>query len=246
MLARTAEFGTALARSRAGLALRRPHNWIQLAKFCAVGASGYVVNLGVYALLLDVAGVDFRAAAVCSFLVAVTNNYTWNRVWTFRGQRGHFAYQGMRFLVVSVAALAAQPRLPQHPRRARRGQDRGAGGRDRARDAGELRRRTSSGASLPSGRCALRRRDRAPGAARRPGGAGAHAERARRGSGERVARPSEPSFETTRSPTGCRATRRATGSSTPSSTRPSGSGACTYGGATRARSPPGRCRRTAR
>jgi putative flippase GtrA len=105
MLARTAELGTALARSRAGLALRRPHNWIQLAKFCAVGASGYVVNLGVYALLLDVAGVDFRAAAVCSFLVAVTNNYTWNRLWTFRGQRGHFAYQGMRFLVVSVAAL---------------------------------------------------------------------------------------------------------------------------------------------
>ena len=42
---------------------------------------------------------------MCSFLVAVTNNYTWNRLWTFRGQRGHFAYQGMRFLVVSVAAL---------------------------------------------------------------------------------------------------------------------------------------------
>jgi putative flippase GtrA len=37
----------------------------------------------------------------------VTNNYTWNRLWTFRGQRGHVAYQGMRFLVVSVVALGA-------------------------------------------------------------------------------------------------------------------------------------------
>jgi putative flippase GtrA len=105
MPSRTAEFGAAIVRSRAGLALRRPHNWLQLAKFCAVGATGYVVNLTVYALLIRVAGVHFLGAAVCSFLVAVTNNYTWNRLWTFRGQRGHVAYQGMRFLVVSVAAL---------------------------------------------------------------------------------------------------------------------------------------------
>ena len=46
-------------------------------------------------------------AAVGSFLVAVTNNYWWNRHWTFREQRGHVAYQGMRFLVVSTLALGA-------------------------------------------------------------------------------------------------------------------------------------------
>ncbi len=101
----TAETG--FADSRAGRALRRPHNWLQLAKFCTVGASGYVANLAVYALLLRAAGLHYLLAAVCSFLVAVTNNYTWNRVWTFRGQRGHVAYQGMRFLVVSVLALSA-------------------------------------------------------------------------------------------------------------------------------------------
>ena len=28
-------------------------------------------------------------------------------MWTFRGQRGHVAYQGLRFLVVSLIALAA-------------------------------------------------------------------------------------------------------------------------------------------
>ena len=95
------------ARSRAAVALRRPQNWIQLAKFCTVGASGYVVNLTVYTLLLRAAGLHYLAAAVGSFLVAVTNNYTWNRLWTFRGQRGHVAYQGMRFLVVSVVALGA-------------------------------------------------------------------------------------------------------------------------------------------
>jgi putative flippase GtrA len=93
------------ARRRASRALRRPANWLQLAKFSTVGASGYVVNLAVYVSLLE-AGLHFNLAAAISFLVAVTNNYTWNRLWTFRGQRGHVAYQGLRFLVVAVLALA--------------------------------------------------------------------------------------------------------------------------------------------
>lgn len=97
----------ALARTRAGRALRRQQNWIQLAKFTAVGASGYVVNLAVFSALLLGADVDHRVAAVCSFLVAVTNNYTWNRLWTFHGDRGHVAYQGARFFVVALLALAA-------------------------------------------------------------------------------------------------------------------------------------------
>src|ERR671938_1150961 len=97
----------ATIRLRAGRALRAWHNWVQLGKFCTVGASGYVVNLAVYTALLRWAGLHYLAAAACSFLVAVTNNYTWNRIWTFRGDRGHFAYQGLRFLVVSMAALGA-------------------------------------------------------------------------------------------------------------------------------------------
>jgi putative flippase GtrA len=88
-------------------ALRAPHNWVQLAKFSAVGASGYVINLAVYTALLKWAGLHYLGAAVVSFCVAVSNNYWWNRHWTFRGQRGHFAYQGMRFVVVSVVALIA-------------------------------------------------------------------------------------------------------------------------------------------
>ncbi|HUG65317.1 MAG TPA: GtrA family protein [Gaiellaceae bacterium] len=93
------------ARVRAGL--RKRSNWEQLVKFCVVGGSGYVVNLAVYTLLLDAASLHYLSAAFGSFLVAVTNNYTWNRVWTFRSQRGGVAYQGMRFLVVSTIALLA-------------------------------------------------------------------------------------------------------------------------------------------
>jgi putative flippase GtrA len=89
-------------RARATHALRQRHNWAQLAKFCVVGASGYAVNLAVYAALLDGANLHYTLAATGSFVVAVTNNYLWNRLWTFRRDRGHFGHQGLRFFVVSV------------------------------------------------------------------------------------------------------------------------------------------------
>jgi putative flippase GtrA len=97
----------ATVRARAGRALRRPANWVQLAKFASVGATGYVVNLAVYTALVRGAGWHYALAATASFVVAVTNNYLWNWVWTFRDQRGHLAFQGLRFLAVALVAYAA-------------------------------------------------------------------------------------------------------------------------------------------
>jgi dolichol-phosphate mannosyltransferase len=94
-----------IAATRAGRALRRPQNWLQLLKFSVVGASGYVVNLAVYVALLKGADLHYLPAAACSFVVAVSNNYFWNRHWTFRHERGHLYYQGLRFLAVSLVAL---------------------------------------------------------------------------------------------------------------------------------------------
>jgi dolichol-phosphate mannosyltransferase len=102
-----ADVSVPLTRSRVSAALRRRGNWEQLVRFCVVGATGYAVNLAVYSLLVLGLDMHYVPAAICSFLVAVTNNYTWNRLWTFRDQRGHVAYQGMRFLVVSTLALLA-------------------------------------------------------------------------------------------------------------------------------------------
>lgn len=90
-------------RVRAGL--RKPGNWLQLIRFAAVGASGYVINLAVYALLWGAAGFDYRIAATCAFVVALTNNFIWNRAWTFRARDGHAGFQAARFCVVSLAAF---------------------------------------------------------------------------------------------------------------------------------------------
>ena len=87
-------------------ALRARDNWTQLAKFCVVGAIGYGINLAVYDALLR-SGVHYLLAAIGSFVVAVTNNYFWNRHWTFRDRRRGVAAQGARFFIVSLASLGA-------------------------------------------------------------------------------------------------------------------------------------------
>ena len=88
-------------------ALRMRTNWEQLAKFCAVGASGYGVNLLVYTVLLRGFEAHYAVAAIGSFLVAVTNNYVLNRHWTFRERRASVVFQGLRFFIVSALALVA-------------------------------------------------------------------------------------------------------------------------------------------
>ena len=83
-------------------ALRHPPNWIQLAKFGVVGASGFVVNLVIYKLLL---GIGAHGAAAVSFVVSAAWNYWWNRHWTFAANKGSVALQGFRFYVVSAVAF---------------------------------------------------------------------------------------------------------------------------------------------
>jgi putative flippase GtrA len=90
-------------RLRAGL--RKPHNWLQLVKFCAVGASGYVVNLCVFALFVGPLDAHHLVAATAAFAVAVMNNFWWNRHWTFRARGGRAGFQAARFFTVSVAAF---------------------------------------------------------------------------------------------------------------------------------------------
>jgi putative flippase GtrA len=90
---------------RARAALRRKANWIQLLRFGLVGASGYVVNLLVFALAVEGSGFNHRVGALVAFLAAVTNNFVWNRRWTFADRHGRVSAQAVRFLIVSTAGL---------------------------------------------------------------------------------------------------------------------------------------------
>ena len=89
-----------------------------------------------------------RSPPPCSFLVAVTSNYTWNRLWTFRDQRGAAsAAQGMRFFIVSLGSLGANLLVLDAAHLARRGQVRRPGDRDRRSSRRSTSSATSSGRS---------------------------------------------------------------------------------------------------
>ena len=86
-------------RARAG-------DWAQLARFLAVGASGYVVNLIVFSLMVHAVGAHYLTAGVAAFAVAWCNNFVLNKFWTFRRHDLSWLMQGLRYLAVSLAALA--------------------------------------------------------------------------------------------------------------------------------------------
>ena len=97
---------TTARRVRHGM--RRPHNWVQLVKFWGVGATGYVVNLVVFGLSVEALGLHHLLAATAAFVVAVANNFWWNRHWTFGAREGHAGFQAARFFAVSIGAFLIQ------------------------------------------------------------------------------------------------------------------------------------------
>jgi putative flippase GtrA len=100
-------------RDRVVHGMRQRHNWWQLGRFTAVGASGYLVNLATFALCVHVLNLDYRLAAVVAFAVAVTSNFWWNRHWTFDAKGGHAGQQAARFLAVSLAGFVVNLGLLQ-------------------------------------------------------------------------------------------------------------------------------------
>jgi dolichol-phosphate mannosyltransferase len=101
-----AEAASAVMRRHAQrfrLAAGRPSNWMELMRYCCVGGSGYLINLGVFVLADP--SMPYTLAFTVAFICAATSNFLWNRLWTFRVEHGRPHHQYARFLGVSVAAL---------------------------------------------------------------------------------------------------------------------------------------------
>ena len=87
----------------------------QLARFGAVGAVGFVIDVGLFNLLrstvFEPSHVDGGAiwAKVVSTTVAIVANWIGNRYWTFRKEaRKHPLSEAIEFFVVSIVGLGIQ------------------------------------------------------------------------------------------------------------------------------------------
>ncbi len=87
--------------------LRHPENHKQLIRFLCVGASGYVINLVAFFILIHGLGAPDELSFVLAAAIASTNNFVWNRHWTFGAKEDHPFWQGVRFFAVSFLVLIA-------------------------------------------------------------------------------------------------------------------------------------------
>jgi putative flippase GtrA len=92
-------------RVRVRHGVRHTRNWLQLVRFATVGASGYVVNLCVFAACVHLLMIDYRISSVIAFVVSVVNNFWLNRHWTFDATHAHPMFQAVRFFTVSLVAF---------------------------------------------------------------------------------------------------------------------------------------------
>lgn len=76
-------------------------------KFGIVGVSGFAIDFAVLNLLLFGARFPAWLANTCSFTLAVTNTFTWNRLWTFPESRARaLSTQVAQFFLVNLVGLA--------------------------------------------------------------------------------------------------------------------------------------------
>src|ERR1700684_538376 len=85
------------AYQRFSYEVRHPENHKQLVRFLCVGASGYVVNLISFFILVHPLQAADKLAFVVAAVIASTNNFFWNRHWTFRAKEDHPVRQAVRF-----------------------------------------------------------------------------------------------------------------------------------------------------
>jgi dolichol-phosphate mannosyltransferase len=79
--------------------------WQQFFKFCVVGTTGAIIDIGGLYILVEFLGVHYLIAATISFTVAVINNYFLNKHWTFKNKSKEHAKQFVGFLLVSIVGL---------------------------------------------------------------------------------------------------------------------------------------------
>jgi putative flippase GtrA len=79
---------------------------LQFVKFCLIGLSSTVVDVGIAGTLTYRFNWNWMVAQTVSFCVSVSNGFLWNSLWTFRGAasgRKHVQY--LKFVAVNLVGL---------------------------------------------------------------------------------------------------------------------------------------------
>ncbi len=74
-------------------------------KYAIVGCLGTAIDLGSLYVFVDILHIHLLVSTALSFILAVINNFTLNKYWTFQNQNSNIRKQFIKFLIVSVTGL---------------------------------------------------------------------------------------------------------------------------------------------
>ena len=79
----------------------------EFVKFAFVGVINTLINMGVLYILVNYFSVYYMVAAILAFLVAVTNSFIMNTLWTFKSDIADKTHSKLSkfFLISTIAAL---------------------------------------------------------------------------------------------------------------------------------------------
>ena len=84
----------------------KKENVKQFIKFAIVGVINTLINLCVLYILTDFFNVYYIFSAVIAFIVAVTNSFILNKIWTFKENLGDRTIKKYsKFFIISICAL---------------------------------------------------------------------------------------------------------------------------------------------
>lgn len=83
----------------------------KLFKFGMVGLSGMVIDFGITYLCKEKLKINKYISNMFGFLIAVINNYTLNRIWTFNSNNENWQGEFVKFLLFSLSGLAVNTLL---------------------------------------------------------------------------------------------------------------------------------------
>lgn len=78
---------------------------LKFLKFCAVGFSGMAVDFSATWLCKEKFGWNKYLSNSIGFILAATNNYIWNRLWTFQSTNTNIPVEYGKFFLISLIGL---------------------------------------------------------------------------------------------------------------------------------------------
>jgi dolichyl-phosphate beta-glucosyltransferase len=74
-------------------------------KYSLVGTSGTILDLLAIYIFVEFLYLNVILAAILAFIVAATNNFVLNKIWTFNNKSKEYRHQYLKFIIVSVIGL---------------------------------------------------------------------------------------------------------------------------------------------